>query len=145
MPTEVWSSSWPVKSATICSSWPRVTPEMVAIAAPSFCTSLALMCLSTSAASVSPRLIRSTAARWVPLSSSDLASGIVAHPVLHHLRDLARVLLHGLAGLLQAGFVGIHRRRQQFGGLRGLARQRAERRRILDRGQHRLGLARRGE
>src|SRR5690606_31190979 len=99
-----------------CITCSRLMPEMVAMAMPSFCTSLAFMCLSTSAASSSPSESSSTAARCTPVSALSCALFIAGHPVLDHLRDLLGIRLHRFARLAQAVFVGTgregaHRRR----------------------------------
>src|ERR1700722_15941081 len=66
-------------TALICS---RDTSLSSAMAMPNFCTSRALNCLSTLAASCSPKLMSSMAARCVPASSSLAIRG---DPVLHDL------------------------------------------------------------
>src|SRR5579864_4740916 len=70
----------------ICS---RDTSLSSAIAMPNFCTSRALSCLSTLAASCSPRLISKMAARCVPASSSLAIRG---DPVLHYLCSTPGIL-----------------------------------------------------
>ena len=55
-------------SITFSTSW-RDTPPTEVMATPSFCTSFAPMCLSTSAACCSPSDSRITAARWTPVSA----------------------------------------------------------------------------
>ena len=77
----------------------RLTPEMVAMAMPSFCTSLAFMCLRTSAASSSPSESSSTAARWTPVSALSFALLIAGHPILDDLGHLLGIGLHCLARL----------------------------------------------
>src|ERR1700742_1862320 len=93
MPSEVCLSSTSTNSSTTEATCVLLTLAICVIAKPSFCTSFALSCLSTSAASCSPSDIRSTAARCVLLSEAGAAtSGIVVHPVLHDLRDFFRIL-----------------------------------------------------
>src|SRR5271163_2133379 len=70
----------------ICS---RDTSLSSAMAMPNFCTSRALNCLSTLAASCSPKLISKIAARCVPASSSLAIRG---DPVLHDLCCTFRIL-----------------------------------------------------
>src|SRR5258707_1941215 len=72
----------------ICS---RDTSFSSAIAMPNFCTSRALSCLSTLAASCSPKLMSSMAARCVPASSSLAIRG---DPVLHDLCRTPGILPH---------------------------------------------------
>src|SRR5690606_12636609 len=96
----------------------RLMPLMVAIARPSFCTSLALMCLSTSAASLSPSDSSSTAARCSPVSSDWRPGCFISQPLLRHLGDPLRVGANGLAGVAQAVLVGIGGQRRRR--LRGL-------------------------
>src|ERR1700722_21408 len=74
-------------TALICS---RDTSFSSAMAMPNFCTSRALNCLSTLAASCSPKLISKMAARCVPASSSLAIRG---DPVLHHQGSGGRDLL----------------------------------------------------
>src|ERR1700728_1007510 len=62
-----------------------------AIAMPSFCTSRASSCLSTLAASCSPRLMSKIAARCVPARSPGLLA-IGGDPILHDLRGPLRIL-----------------------------------------------------
>src|SRR5580693_4183682 len=62
-----------------------------AIAMPSFCTSRASSCLSTFAASCSPRLMSRIAARCVPARSPGLLA-IGGDPILHDLRGPLRIL-----------------------------------------------------
>src|SRR5271163_5104772 len=72
----------------ICS---RDTSLSSAMAMPNFCTSRALNCLSTLAASCSPKLISKIAARCVPASSSLAIRG---DPVLHDLCCTPGILPH---------------------------------------------------
>src|SRR5450631_908502 len=72
----------------ICS---RDTSLSSAIAIPSFWTSRASSCLSTFAASCSPKLISRMAARCVPASSSTLLA-IRGDPILHDLCCTPRIL-----------------------------------------------------
>src|SRR6201999_2992564 len=72
----------------ICS---RDTSLSSAIAMPNFCTSRASSCLSTLAASCSPKLISNMAARWVPASSSLAIRG---DPLLHDLGCTPGILPH---------------------------------------------------
>ena len=99
----------------ICS---RDTSLSSAIAMPSFCTSRASSCLSTLAASCSPRLISRMAARCVPARSSGLLA-IRGDPILHDLRGAPRILPHqGSRGrdlLLET--------RRQLDGVAALSRQ----------------------
>src|SRR5579875_2663580 len=69
----------------------------VAMAVPTACTSRALRCLSTSAASCSPSVSSRIAARCAPLGALLCSAAILTHPVHHHLRDLLGVFLHELA------------------------------------------------
>ena len=62
-----------------------------AMAMPSFCTSRASSCLSTLAASCSPRLMSKIAARCVPARSSGLLA-IGGDPILHDLCGALRIL-----------------------------------------------------
>src|SRR5690606_27301023 len=111
----------------------RLIPLMVAMARPSFCTSLAPMCLSTSAASPSPSESSSTAARCTPVNSSGLLGRVIAQPVRYDLGDPLGVGLDRIARVAQAVLVGA-------GGQRdGLARGRADARGV--RGQFRILLA----
>src|SRR5580693_3864316 len=68
-----------------------------AIAMPSFCTSRASSCLSTFAASCSPRLMSRIAARCVPARSPGLLA-IGGDPILHDLRGPLRILPDQRAG-----------------------------------------------
>src|SRR3984957_1650810 len=72
----------------ICS---RDTSLSSAMAIPNFWTSRASSCLSTLAASCSPKLMRRMAARCVPASSSGLLA-IRRNPILHDLRRPPRIL-----------------------------------------------------
>ena len=72
----------------ICS---RDTSFSSAMAMPSLCTSRASSCLSTLAASCSPRLMSKIAARCVPASSSGLLA-IGGDPILHDLCGTLRIL-----------------------------------------------------
>src|ERR1700735_5858380 len=72
----------------ICS---RDTSLSSAMAMPNFCTSRASSCLSTLAASCSPRLMSRIAARCVPARSPDLLA-IGGDPILHDLRGPLRIL-----------------------------------------------------
>src|SRR5579872_4563436 len=60
-------------------------------AMPSFCTSRASSCLSTLAASCSPKLMSKIAARCVPARSAGLLA-IGGDPILHDLRGPFRIL-----------------------------------------------------
>src|SRR5690348_11246662 len=63
------------------------------------CTSFAPMCLSTWAASCSPRVSSRMAARSVPLRSASFLSVILGHPTSYNLCDPFRVLTHQSPGL----------------------------------------------
>src|ERR1043165_9914711 len=89
----VSSSIVVMKRSITLAATSRVTLLIVAIAWPSFCTSLAPMCFSPCAASFSPSDIRRIAARCVPLMLPVLPSAAIgAHPVLHDLRDALGLL-----------------------------------------------------
>src|SRR5690606_33736467 len=88
-------------------------PPTEVIARPSFCTSLALMCLSTSAACDSPSESSTTAARCVPLSTSSLRAAFVDsaigfNPVAHDAGHALGVIADRSLGDLQL-LVEIHR------------------------------------
>src|SRR5579864_991758 len=98
-PTEVCASTLEWKSATTFSTSLRETFFTLAMAAPTRCTSLALMCLRICAASCSPRVRSRIAARSVPFRTGSLRSGILVHPVAHHTRDAFGILVHQRASL----------------------------------------------
>src|SRR5690606_40400895 len=88
------------------------------MATPSFCTSLAPMCLSTSAACCSPSESRTIAARWTPVrGGSSAGSAIGGHHVADHLGDAPGVGADRGAGDLEL-LVEAHRRRRQIGRAR---------------------------
>src|SRR5687768_13240493 len=116
MPSEVCLPNAAENASMTLPTCSRLTPLMVAMAVPSFCTALALMCLSTSAASCSPSDSSSTAARCTPvklITASLLVIG--GHPVLHHLRHLLGIALHRFACIAQPVFVGVGGQRALFG------------------------------
>src|SRR5690606_23691223 len=78
-----------LSSTAVTSS--RDTLASWAMAAPTRCTSLAAMCLSTCAAPCSPSVMRKIAARSVPLRRA-ATSLIAVHPVPHPLRHPLRIL-----------------------------------------------------
>src|SRR5580658_4262268 len=84
-------STTPMKVSSTEVIWSRDTSLSSAMAMPSFCTSRALSCLSTLAASCSPKLISKIAARCVPASSSGLLA-IGGDPILHDLCGTLRIL-----------------------------------------------------
>src|SRR3546814_12903743 len=84
-------------------------PPTEVIARPSFCTSLAPMCLSTSAAWSSPSDSSTTAARWTPLRIISLrGSAIGFDPVAYDAGDPLGVVADRGLGDLQL-LVEIHR------------------------------------
>src|ERR1700683_2174633 len=84
-------STTPMKVSSTEVIWSRDTSLSSAMAMPNFWTSRASSCLSTLAASCSPRLMSSMAARCVPASSSLAIRG---DPVLHDLCGTPGVLPH---------------------------------------------------
>src|SRR6202043_4161568 len=76
-----------------------------AMAAPMRCTSLAPMCLNTWAASCSPNVSNSMAARSVPDRSASFLSIILRHPTSYDLRYSLRILVHQCPGLQYLLFV----------------------------------------
>src|SRR6185312_537631 len=92
-PTAVWVSTEVVKSDTTPVTSSRDTPVSLAIAVPMRWTSFAPMCLSTCAASCSPRVNNRMAARSVPLRASFRSrSFILVYPSTDDLRDALGVL-----------------------------------------------------
>ncbi len=101
-PTEVWLSTVCANSEMTPRTSSRETLASFAIAVPMRCTSLAPMCLSTWAASVSPSVSSRMAARSVPLrlaSRRSVRSLIGPYPAAHDLRDSLRILGHQRARL----------------------------------------------
>src|SRR5690348_8728926 len=97
-------SSSSLSSALVTCS--RLTLVSAAIAVPMVCTSRALRCLSTSAASCSPRVSSRIAARWAPvIGASCWLVAIFAYPVPHDLRHLPGVFADQAASLADALFV----------------------------------------
>src|SRR5580700_6426565 len=85
------ASTTPMNLSSTEVIWSRDTSFSSAIAMPSLCTSRASSCLSTLAASCSPKLMSKMAARCVPGRSSGL-SAIGGDPILHHLCGTLRIL-----------------------------------------------------
>src|SRR5690554_1695044 len=94
MPSEVCSVTVSRKSAITCCTWSRETFFIDVIAVPSFWTSFGPRCLSTLAASSSPRLIRKIAARSAPDSLLVLLSLIFRQPVLDQIGRQGGLLAH---------------------------------------------------
>src|SRR5690606_18143460 len=88
----------------------RPTSPSEVIATPSFCTSLAPMCLSTSAACASPSESRTMTARCTPVSDI-VGSAIGGHHVAHDLGDALGVGADRGAGDLEL-VVEVHRHRR---------------------------------
>src|SRR6185312_1262348 len=93
MPSAVcWPMSSDRRSSTL-STCSRLTLLSPAMAVPTVCTSRALKCFRTSAASSSPRVSNRMAARCGPSIGTCFGSaGIFVHPVLYDLRDLLGIL-----------------------------------------------------
>src|SRR3984957_2896685 len=120
-PTEVCVSATAEKLASVSLTSSRETPERRAIAMPTRCTSFAPMCLSTCAASCSPRLKSKIAARSVPVRFST-RSFILSNPGAYDLRDALRVLTHERACLRKLLLIGKRRTlcaRERGGGRPG--------------------------
>src|SRR3984893_16610038 len=77
----------------------RDTLASFAMAAPMRCTSLAPMCFNTWAASCSPNVSNSIAARSVPERCASFLSIILGHPTAYDLRYPFRVLVDQRPGL----------------------------------------------
>src|SRR6185312_2772026 len=105
-PTAVWLSTEVVKSDTTPVTSSRDTPLSLAIAVPMRCTSFAPMCLSTCAASCSPRVNNRIAARSVPVRASLRSrSFILVYPSANDLCDALGVLADQRARLGDLHFV----------------------------------------
>src|SRR5215472_13241086 len=126
-PTEVCASTLVVKSETTFSTSTRETFLTLAMARPTRCTSLALMCLRICAASCSPSVSSRIAARSVPLRLTSF-SGILVHPITNDLRDALRILAHEAARLRELLLVGERGpgTRRRSGERRGAGRLRGE-------------------
>src|SRR5690606_18887410 len=91
MPKAVWSSTSLMNMSSTWLAWSRETLLRLAMAVPRRCTSFGPMYFRTCAASPSPRVISSSAARSVP----DISEGtllIAGHPFLDDLRDSCRIM-----------------------------------------------------
>src|SRR5580698_3172312 len=136
-PTEVCASTLVVNSDTTFSTSARETFFILAMALPTRCTSLALICLRICAASPSPSVSSRIAARSVPLRLAS-RSTILVHPLAHHLRYPLGVLADERARLDELLLVGEHRLGRRRRVIEGRGVRRRLEARATERAQERL-------